>query len=496
MEMKSIYRKVSYLLEDEIVGLNEAAINDILSVVKEYGDSDFTKSIEQSKNNQSQILSKLKMYTKDKIGQQAKTIDDALNILKENPIEQKQQMLDILKKIDPHYQETTTIAMKKAIKEAAKRNNIEDSEYKPIQDVITLLSNKIMSAGRNIHQKTTSAAPQNEPFPGNKQLFLQSYKRTLDAGWPGEPVVVKKVKKEDGKIEDGIESPVTGKLIPIDAGASINQKITDLIAPAKVKQHWIKEAEELVYNKFKNNVPGLKKLSELVKTINEKNKQYKISRRVNVRNLITSIGHAFLARFGATDSDRAIFDWLVKTAVNKDIFEFQEIVIDSVMSRLDISDDRLQKMEKIANGIRTLMGNLKDKFEVSPLKSEQSSDTYVVSYTIKSLEKPNNTPQAVTAPMKFFLEQMLEYNKKTGKKTWTETPSDEDIRTQLLKIADYAGGKVKTPYTYETNEDGILSYVETEEDNGKLIGTQYMYPVFLNRSGLKIVVKYRTPERD
>ena len=62
-----------------------------------------------------------------------------------------------------------------------------------------------------------------------------------------------------------------------------------------------------------------------------------------------------------------MFNWLVKKAVGMDIFEFQKMIIDKVLSTIDVSDDRITKMEKTATGIKKMMEG-DARFTVSTMK--------------------------------------------------------------------------------------------------------------------------------
>lgn len=433
--MKHIFLTAAYLLENEIQELNEVAAKQIVDSIRNAIPQDLTNAITQTKND-GEILSILKGYTKDKIGREAKSIDDAIKLINQNP-----------------------------------------------QQEITSITNMPIKA-----EQTT------EPFPGKRDLFIASYKKTLQLGWPGEEIKVKGAKQEigpDGKPIKNVaaESPVSGKLIPLNVGAKTGTKLTEFNPAKIVNKNWIKLAETLVFNKFKNNPNGLRKLSQAVDDIIEKNKNYKLSRRVNARNLFASIGSAFIQRFGGTESDVAMFNWLVKKAVGMDIFEFQKMIIDKVLSTIDVSDDRITKMEKTATGIKKMMEG-DARFTVSPMKSYQGWNSYEVSYNIKSNIKPINTPTNLVSPLKFYLETMLAYIKSPSEKTWTETPSPEDIQNEILKIAEYTKANSKTVYEYTEGEDGKLSFIQEDTASGKLVGTQYMYPTFLGKDGLRITVKY------
>lgn len=69
-------------------------------------------------------------------------------------------------------------------------------------------------------------------------------------------------------------------------------------------------------------------------------------------------------------------------------------------------------------------------------------------------------------------------------------PSQEDIQNEILKIAEYTKANSKTVYEYTEGEDGKLSFIQEDTASGKLVGTQYMYPTFLGKDGLRITVKY------
>ena len=222
MEMKHIYLTASYLLENEIQELNEVAAKQIVDSIRNAIPQDLTNAITQTKND-GEILSILKGYTKDKIGREAKSIDDAIKLINQNP-----------------------------------------------QQEITSITNMPIKA-----EQTT------EPFPGKRDLFIASYKKTLQLGWPGEEIKVKGAKQEigpDGKPIKNVaaESPVSGKLIPLNVGAKTGTKLTEFNPAKIVNKNWIKLAETLVFNKFKNNPNGLRKLSQAVDDIIEKNKNYKL----------------------------------------------------------------------------------------------------------------------------------------------------------------------------------------------------------------------------
>lgn len=500
MEMKHIFLTASYLLENEIRDLNEAATKQIIDSIKSAIPQDLTNAISQTKND-SQVLSILRTYTKDKIGREAKTIDDAVKIIKQNPQQEITSITNMLIKAANYPQQTldkmTAIEKKRELSKLAQRKGIE-VKGKTSKEILTGLHNKIESSKTNPAATTSATSGRDvnkqeqttEPFPGKRDLFIAAYKRTLALGWPGEDI------KTTGKDKDGnttAESNVSGKLIPLNVGAAVGTKLKEFNPANKVNKSWIKLAESLVYNKFKNNPNGLRKLSQAVDDIIEKNKNFKLSRRVNARNLFASIGSAFIQRFGGNETDVAMFNWLVNKAVGMDIFEFQKMIIDKVLSTIDVSDDRITKMEKVATGIKKMMegDSQNQRFTVSPMKSFQGWDSYEVSYNVKSNVKPNNTPARMTEPLSFYLNKMLAYNKSPNAKTWTEIPSNEDIQAELTKIRDYITDPKKNTYEYSAGEDGPLSYIQEDKSGDKLLGTQYMYPTFLGKDGVRITVKYR-----
>jgi hypothetical protein len=506
MEMKHIFLTASYLLENEIQDLNEAVSKQIVDSIKAAVPQDLTNAIAQAKND-GHILSILKGYTKDKIGREAASIPDAVKIINTNPHQEITSITNMLIRAANYPKDKlgdmTAIEKKRELTKLAERKGI-DVKGKTTKEILTGLHNKIESSKQNPNASTitsgTSGRDVNkqeqttEPFPGKRDLFIASYKRTLQLGWPGEDIKIKGEKQEigpDGKPIKNVaaESPVSGKLIPLNVGAKTGTKLTEFNPAKVVNKNWIKLAETLVFNKFKNNPNGLRKLSQAVDDIIEKNKNFKLSRRVNARNLFASIGSAFIQRFGGTESDVAMFNWLVKKAVGMDIFEFQKMIIDKVLSTIDVSDDRITKMEKTATGIKKMMEG-DARFTVSPLKSFQGWNSYEVSYNIKSNIKPINTPTNLVSPLKFYLETMLAYIKSPSSKTWTETPSAEDVQNEILKIAEYTKANSKTQYEYTEGEEGKLSFVQEDTSNGKLVGTQYMYPTFLGKDGLRITVKY------
>jgi hypothetical protein len=109
--------------------------------------------------------------------------------------------------------------------------------------------------------------------------------------------------------------------------------------------------------------------------------------------------------------------------------------------------------------------------------------------------KPISDPKNIVEPMDFFLDKLLEYIKSPNKKSWTEIPSEEDIRSEKLKIADYLKNP-KKGYEYSDGEDGPLSCIQEETVDKKLVGTQYMFPTFFGRGGLRITVKYKPEAKD
>lgn len=498
----------SYLLEDN-QELNEAVSNELLNILKKNA-PDMVNPIKQLKNNQDLIQKELMDYTKTVIGVASKNQKEALDIISKHPKSEATSITEILTKAanikDETVKKMTFIQRKKELEKFARTKGI-DSKGKTPKDLITSLTQKAATPTQSPQTSgaTTSASPEGrdtnepvkyyEPFPGKRDLFIAAYNKTISLGWPGEPVKVKGDSDKDGK---KIEQDVTGKKIPFNVGAKVGTKIFDAIPSAKVDTRWIKLAKQLVYDKFKNNINGLKKLSDYVDEVNDKNKNYKTSRRVNFRSALLNIGNSFLERFGAAESDKAIFNWLVKRAVGMDIFEFQKMIIDDVKSSLDLSDDRIAKMEKLASGVKKMLeGNSQaPRFLISPIKSNQGWDYYEVSYGIKPASKPNNTPAKMAEPMMFFLNQMSTYNKSSSSKTWTEIPSNEDIQNELVKLKDYINDPKKNPYEYAQGEDGPLSYVETETVGDKVTGTQYMYPTYLGKDGMRVIIKYKPESKE
>lgn len=130
------------------------------------------------------------------------------------------------------------------------------------------------------------------------------------------------------------------------------------------------------------------------------------------------------------------------------------------------------------------------RFTVSPMKSYQGWNSYEVSYNIKSNIKPINTPTNLVSPLKFYLETMLAYIKSPSEKLglkhhhqkifrtkfWKSQNTQKQIQKQFMSIL-----KVKMENSHSFKEDTA---------SGKLVGTQYMYPTFLGKDGLRITVKY------
>jgi len=503
MEMNNIFLTATYLLENShIQNLNEASSQQVFEVIKKSA-PELTNSVSQAitSKDDNNLLRVLKDYTRKVIGREAKTVDDAIKLITQNPQSEITSITKMLERAANYKQNDldsmTAIQKKRELSKVAERKGV-DVKGKSTSEIMTSLHNKIESSranpeaksnetsGRTVNQQEQST----EPFPGKRDLFLSSYNKTLQLGWPGEKIKVTG-KDKDGNTE--MESSVSGKLIPLNIGETVlGLKYKNFAITKPVTKSWVKLAQTLVYNKFKNNPAALRKLSQAVDDIIEKNKQYKLSRRVIVRDFISSVGGAFISRFGGSEADKDLFNWLVKKTIQMDIFEFQKVIIDKVLSTIDVSDDRLTKMEKVAQGIRKMMegDSQSPRFTVSPMKSHQGWDTYEVSYGIKSNVKPNNTPARMTEPLSFYLNKMLAYNKSPAAKSWTEIPSNEDIQNELTKIRDYITNP-KNVYEYSPGEDGPLSYIQEDKSGDKLIGTQYMYPTFLGKDGLRITVKYR-----
>lgn len=493
MELEHIFSAASYLLESDIQNINEASNQQILDVVKKSA-PELTKSIDQAKANTSEVLRILKDYTRKVIGTEAKSLDDAVKLIQKNPQSEITSITNMLLKASKHSEFDLTkmplTQKRKELTKVAEAKGVDISGKTP-QEIIKELETKgpQKEHGRDaIKQEAQQEQP--EPFPGKQDLFRAAYNKTVQLGWPGDPVGVNK--------DQSTYSKASGGKIPLKPDATVKPGtlISDF-RPFKVTKYWVKQAEGLVYNKFKNNPAALRKLSKEVDTIIERNKTYKISRRVRARDFLSKFGGAFLARLGGSEADQALFNWLIKKSVGIDIFEFQKIVIDKVMSAIDVSDDRLAKMETTINSFKKMMDTdpQNPKFLISPLNSQQGWDTYDVSYTVKTNMKPVTDPKNIADPMKFFLDKMLGYVKNPKEKSWTEVPSAEDIQTELLKIAEYVKNPKKV-YEYSEGEDGPLSCVQEEKSGDKLVGTQYMFPTFLGKGGLKITVRYKPEVKD
>lgn len=504
MELEHIFSAASYLLESDIQNINEASNQQILDVVKKSA-PELTKSIDQAKANTSEVLRILKDYTRKVIGTEAKSLDDAVKLIQKNPQSEITSITNMLMKAANYREEDlskmTLVQKKRELTKVAEAKGI-DTKGKTASELVTTIHNKLESTRTN---PTSASEPAGrtpvsqeqsvEPFPGKRDLFLAAYNKTLQLGWPGEKI---KVTGKDKEGNPEAESEVTGKLIPLDVGAKTGVKLKEFNFSKSPSRNWVKLAETLVYNKFKNNPAGLRKLSQAVDEIIEKNKNFKLSRRVKVRDFLSNFGGAFISRFGGSDADKDLFSWFVKKAAGMDIFEFQKLIIDKVLSTIDVSDDRITKMEKVITGVRKMMegDSQNSRFTISPIKSYQGWDTYEVSYGIKSNIKPNTTPARMTEPLSFFLKKMLEYNKSPNVKTWTEIPSNEDIQNELTKIRDYITDPKKNPYDYSMGEDGPLSYIQEDKSGDKLVGTQYMYPTYLGKDGLRIIVKYKPETKE
>lgn len=500
------YSKTLYLLEDDIDNLNEALDTSTMTALTSLLPKDKSESIKQLfvQNKEKELISLINSYIADNIGGPVvKNIPGAIDVLKKDKTDSASITNILLKASMPkdEVDSMTSIQKKRTLNTLAEKNGI-NSRGKPVAEITSALNNVLAVKGaQTTKTQSTSATPAGrekvniepalEPFPGKRDLFIQSYKKTLNLGWPGEPIKVGKDKEGN----DTITQEATGKLIPFNVGAKIGTKLTNAIPPAKILPSWVKLAKTLVYNKFKQDPNGLKRLIDTVDDIIEKNKTWKLSRRINVRDKFASIGSSLLSKFGASDKDLSVFNWLVKKSAGLDIFEFQKLILAEVQSAVDMSDDRITKMEKVAKGLKKMMeGDSKSpKFTISPLNSSQTWNGYQVWYNIKTNMKPNTSPANMTEPMRFYLEQIMRYLKTDTKKTWTEFPSETDIQAEIDKIRDYITNP-KESYTYDAGEDGPLSLVEEEKNGDKLIGTQYMFPVYLGKDGVRIYVKYQ-PER-
>lgn len=503
MNSDTLYRTL-YLLENDIARLDEALDQQKIDSLTTLLPSATADSIIQlhKQNNDNGVMSQLNSYLRTAIGKKASSIDDAIKILKQDKSEITSITNILLRASMPKDQvdKMTSVEKRRTLNTLAEKSGIS-TKGKPTAEVTSALSNvlavkkasqdKTTSASGDFNRTKNSPAP-TEPFPGKRQIFINNYKKTLALGWPGEPIKVKGGTADNPEIEQTV-----GKLIPFNVGAKIGTKLTNAIPGTKVLPLWIKTAKNLVYNKFKQDPTGLKKLLDAVNDIIEKNNQYKLSKRVGFRDVFKSLGNSFLAKFGASDKDLAVFNWLVTKAVGMDIFEFQKLILEEVMSAIDMTDERLLKMENVAKGLKRMFERAPEanKFSISSLKSSQSYDGgYKVWYVIKSNVKPPTT-STIASPMEFYLRMLEEYVKSPAGKKWTEVPSEKDIRNEQIKLRDYSIGRSKEKYSYDDTEDGPLSCVDEEKQGDKLIGKQFMYPVFLERNGLYIYVTYN-PERE
>lgn len=512
MERRNIYLTASYLLENNNDLILEMATQDVLTFVKSNA-PELTKSIQQiiklKPNDTNSIFEILKAYVEKSKGTKssAKDIDSAIAEIQKDKSEITSITNILLRAAMPKDQveKMTNIQKRRTFEKLAETNGI-DPKGKPVSEITSSLSNKLQV--KKLNQTTTTSAvsaqpadrenvtpvPTTEPFPGKVDLFKAAYDKTLQLGWPGEPIKLEKNK--DGELE-ATQTP-SGKLIPYNVGAKTGVKLHSAIPPTKITNSivmgWTKLAKQLVYNKFKTNPTGLTKLGEAVDQIIEKNKNYKLSKRIKVRDMFVGMTAAFANRFGGSDTDKKVMEWIVKKAVGMDIFEFQKMIIDEVKSAVDLSDNRIVKMDNVAKGIKALFEKSPKaaSFVISPMKTKQDWHSYVIEYTIKSNIKPNTSPKSMTEPFSLYLDVMTGYLKKPNK-TWTEVPSQDAIEQERIKIREFITDSKKNPYEYNLGEDGSLTFVEDEKDGDKVIGRQVMYPTFIGKDGLKITVKY-TPE--
>jgi len=498
MELQNIFSAASYLLENDIQNINEAATQQILDVIKKNAPQDLFRAVSENSKNQTNVLKLLQAYTQKTIGVKATSIDDALNIIQKNTNAEITSITNMLLRASSHNKsdldKMPLTQKREELTRVAKDKGI-DVTGKTSQELIKTIEGTEKTRGTTEHGRETVKSADNqeqpEPFPGKQDLFRAAYNKTVQLGWPGDPVGVDK--------NDKAYSKASGSKIPLKPDNTIKPgTIISEFRPFRVTKYWVKQAEKLVYDKFKNNPAALRKLSKFVDETIEKNKTFKISRRVRARDFLSKFGGAFLSRLGGTDADQALFNWLTKKTVGIDIFEFQKIVIDKVLSAIDISDDRLSKMEKTINGFKKMMETDPNNptFLITQLASSQQWDTYDVWYTVKTNIRPISDPKNIIAPMEFFLKKMLQYVKDKKEKSWTEVPSEADIENELSQIRDYISNPKKSDYEYQEGEDGVLSCVQEETINGKLAGTQYMFPTFLGKSGLKIMVRYRPEAKE
>ena len=310
----------------------------------------------------------------------------------------------------------------------------------------------------------TGDEPQGEvkkaKWPKYKEMRKKWYQDTVDLGWPAD-------------VRPGIRNVmISGKTIfPwSDADQTVYVFNPKGLGRVSIFSTYVTDIKNALYHEFKDDVQRLRVLSNKVDAIIRVDQEYrKTPLAVSILGFL--VKQAFKGMGGHGVEDSAFVNFMLKKIKGMTIFEFQSMILNEMLTKMDLDDTTLSDIKGILQPLRTLVINRLPLYTPTKITADSIHNRgYVCSFKIELKKKTKDvfSGQAYYDMMKEIAKPLSEG--KLTNKPYDDGPTTEQIdkiMNDLLKIKS----KDPRPTDQEIlNKLTKVRFIKTRKTNNKSNG--------------------------
>lgn len=319
------------------------------------------------------------------------------------------------------------------------------------------------------------------------------YAETVRAGWP--VTLSTEVQDDSGEAKE-----VTISKDELWNKTAKTPYIFSSFAPDFLQKKTIAIKESL-FKKFKKDPEGLRRLDSKVNKIVEHEKTY-FKKESTFLNIIGAMSMFVFQGLGGQERDLAMFSWLKQKFKKLTIFQYQQLVIEDVKSRLDITDETAATLKKMLLATYNAVKKECDRSKggiVEPIKTSRGYDGELTAYF---LVKPRTAAQVLTNIYSLMLSLMqgFDYKQVQGENgvimrfvqsvnastRFSAGPSEQKIKELCAK------GREKLENIGEQLDKHPLVFeLDNVDEKNKLIGA-YIWEISLGPKYVKFMLSYES----
>lgn len=360
-------------------------------------------------------------------------------------------------KIDPNYKSDPVEYMKVANRAKVKLDNISViKNFQPFNDIEAILKSKNVTPASpqkkeeepsidsvNVSNPDTKIkAEEPKDFPKYEEFRKKWYRKTIQMGWPANPGYPKMA----SHTEDGVTYPwardwKTAFIFKRDFNGDFWKKIT-------------KKIKDELYNKFEDNVKGLKALHSQVEGIVAAEDAYlkklkEVSMVKGAFSLLGSLAAAAYRGIGATENDIQMFNWFKNKAAGMTFFQYQSMVIEQVLMLLEVDDDTALRMKNKLDAYRNMFELSFQKnnntFKLSPTKTIYNNAYSATFDVVSTTPKRDITLFAAHVASIEIMQKAAQ-----GSSSLDTAPNPEKVNAALKKLKKFK---------HDTNQNDVVEAI-------------------------------------